>query len=155
MRQEFPHIRPFAEENDIYWWNTGLDALKVNRLAQAERIFKKLEAEKKAKEAKEGKKDDKAEKKDDKGDKKDDKGDKKDAKDAKDRKEPPAGEKAIDDMTDAELAKAIDDLSTELVTLKAANAPKEQQDKVMARLRQLIVGQNVREAKKAAGKKTD
>ena len=42
MRQEFPHIRPFEEENDIYWWNTGWDALKVNQLAQAERIFKKL-----------------------------------------------------------------------------------------------------------------
>ena len=42
MRQEFPQIRPFEEENDIYWWNTGWDALKVNQLAQAERIFKKL-----------------------------------------------------------------------------------------------------------------
>jgi tetratricopeptide (TPR) repeat protein len=42
MRQEFPHIRPFEEENDIHWWNTGWDALKVNQLAQAERIFKKL-----------------------------------------------------------------------------------------------------------------
>lgn len=122
-----------------------LHPLALRGKTDEDRIFKKLEAEKKAKEAKEGKKDDKADKKNDKADKKD----------AKDRKEPPAGEKAIDDMSDAELAKAIDDLSTELVMLKAGNAPKEQQDKVMARLRQLIVGQNVREMKKAAGKKTD
>jgi len=42
MRQEFPHIRPFEEEDDLDWWNEGLDALEAHRLPQAERIFKKL-----------------------------------------------------------------------------------------------------------------
>jgi tetratricopeptide (TPR) repeat protein len=42
MRKELPHIRPFEEEDDIYWWNNGLDALEANQLSQADRIFKKL-----------------------------------------------------------------------------------------------------------------
>jgi hypothetical protein len=42
MRQQFPAIRPFEEEDDIEWWNDGLDALDANRLDLAERIFKKL-----------------------------------------------------------------------------------------------------------------
>lgn len=42
MRKEFPHIRPFAEEDDLHWWNDGLDALNANRLPRAETIFKKL-----------------------------------------------------------------------------------------------------------------
>jgi tetratricopeptide (TPR) repeat protein len=42
MRSEFPHIRPFEEEDDIHWWNDGLDALQANQLQQAENIFKKL-----------------------------------------------------------------------------------------------------------------
>jgi tetratricopeptide (TPR) repeat protein len=42
MRKEFPHIRPFEEEDDLNWWNNGLDALEANQLSQAERIFKKL-----------------------------------------------------------------------------------------------------------------
>lgn len=42
MRQQFPAIRPFEEEDDVEWWNDGLDALNANRLDLAERTFKKL-----------------------------------------------------------------------------------------------------------------
>jgi len=42
FRQELPNIRPFAEEDDLNWWNDGLDALQVNQLQRAEKIFKKL-----------------------------------------------------------------------------------------------------------------
>jgi hypothetical protein len=42
LRQEFPNIRPFEEEDDINWWNDGLAALNANRLLLAERFFKKL-----------------------------------------------------------------------------------------------------------------
>jgi len=42
LRQQFPAIRPFEEEDDVEWWNDGLDALDANRLDLAERIFKKL-----------------------------------------------------------------------------------------------------------------
>ncbi len=42
LRSEFPHIRPFAEEDDVNWWNDGLDALQANQLQRAEKIFKKL-----------------------------------------------------------------------------------------------------------------
>jgi len=42
MRKEFPNIRPFAEEEDINWWNDGLDALEAKDLKRAEAIFKKL-----------------------------------------------------------------------------------------------------------------
>lgn len=42
MRREFPHIRPFEEEDDDHWWNDGLDALQANQLQRAELIFKKL-----------------------------------------------------------------------------------------------------------------
>lgn len=42
MRREFPFIRPFEEEDDLNWWNDGLDALNTRDLAAAEQIFKKL-----------------------------------------------------------------------------------------------------------------
>jgi tetratricopeptide (TPR) repeat protein len=42
MRREFPNIRPFEEEDDLNWWNDGLDALEANQLQRAEKIFKKL-----------------------------------------------------------------------------------------------------------------
>ncbi|MCC6191288.1 MAG: hypothetical protein IT318_19880 [Anaerolineales bacterium] len=42
MRSEFPNIRPFAEEDDVNWWNDSLDALQANQLQRAEKIFKKL-----------------------------------------------------------------------------------------------------------------
>ena len=42
MRKEFPTIRPFKEEDDLDWWNDGLDALQANQLQRAEKIFKKL-----------------------------------------------------------------------------------------------------------------
>jgi tetratricopeptide (TPR) repeat protein len=42
MRKEFPNIRPFAEEEDLNWWNDGLDALQAKDLKRAEAIFKKL-----------------------------------------------------------------------------------------------------------------
>ena len=42
MRKELPNIRPFAEEDDINWWNDGLDAMRANQLQRAEKIFKKL-----------------------------------------------------------------------------------------------------------------
>jgi tetratricopeptide (TPR) repeat protein len=42
MRRELPYIRPFQEEDDLNWWNDGLDALQANQLQRAEKIFKKL-----------------------------------------------------------------------------------------------------------------
>ncbi len=42
MRSEFPDIRPFEEEDDVHWWNDGLNALEANQLPRAEKIFKKL-----------------------------------------------------------------------------------------------------------------
>ena len=42
MRKELPNIRPFAEEDDLNWWNDGLDAMRANQFQQAEKIFKKL-----------------------------------------------------------------------------------------------------------------
>ena len=42
MRKEFPTIRPYEEEDDLNWWNDGLDALQANQLQRAEKIFKKL-----------------------------------------------------------------------------------------------------------------
>lgn len=42
MRRDFPDIRPFEEEDDVNWWNDGLDALQANQLQRAEKIFKKL-----------------------------------------------------------------------------------------------------------------
>ena len=42
MRKEFPTIRPFEEEDDLNWWNDGLDAFQANQLQRAEKIFKKL-----------------------------------------------------------------------------------------------------------------
>ena len=42
MRKELPNIRPFAEEDDLNWWNDGLDAMRANQLQRAEKIFKKL-----------------------------------------------------------------------------------------------------------------
>ena len=37
-----PIIRPFEEEDDLNWWNDGLDALEANQLQRAEKIFMKL-----------------------------------------------------------------------------------------------------------------
>lgn len=42
FRSEFPKIRPYAEEDDVNWWNEGLDALEANKLNRAEHTFKKL-----------------------------------------------------------------------------------------------------------------
>ena len=41
IKKEFPHIRPF-EEDDLEWWNEGLDRINAGDLDQAEEIFKKL-----------------------------------------------------------------------------------------------------------------
>ena len=42
MRQEFTDIRPFAEEDDLFWWEEGKAALEADQLERAEKIFKKL-----------------------------------------------------------------------------------------------------------------
>ena len=42
IRTEFPDIRQHREEDDILWFNEGLDALDAGRLNLAERTFKKL-----------------------------------------------------------------------------------------------------------------
>lgn len=42
FRKQYPHIRPFEEEEDTEWWNEGLDLMKTGKLDQAEDIFKKL-----------------------------------------------------------------------------------------------------------------
>ena len=42
IRKEYPQIRPFEEEDDIEWWNEGLDLIKAGKLDEAEATFKKL-----------------------------------------------------------------------------------------------------------------
>lgn len=42
IRKEYPQIRPFEEEEDIEWWNEGLDLIKAGKLDEAEATFKKL-----------------------------------------------------------------------------------------------------------------
>lgn len=42
IRDQFPNIRPFREQNDLYWRDEGMDALKSGHLSNAEQIFKKL-----------------------------------------------------------------------------------------------------------------
>lgn len=42
IRKEYPQIRPFEEEDDIEWWNEGLDLIKAAKLDEAEETFKKL-----------------------------------------------------------------------------------------------------------------
>jgi hypothetical protein len=32
IRSEFPDIRPFEEDDDVNWWNDGLNALETNQL---------------------------------------------------------------------------------------------------------------------------
>ena len=41
-RKDYPHIRPHEEEDDIEWWNQGLDLIATGSLDEAEEIFKKL-----------------------------------------------------------------------------------------------------------------
>ncbi len=41
-RKEYPHIRPLEEEDDIEWWNKGLDLIEADDLNAAEATFKKL-----------------------------------------------------------------------------------------------------------------
>ena len=40
--KDYPHIRPLEEEDDIEWWNQGLDLIEAGKLDEAEEIFKKL-----------------------------------------------------------------------------------------------------------------
>lgn len=42
IRQEWPHIKPFEEEDNLYWWDEGMEALQANELPLAEAIFEKL-----------------------------------------------------------------------------------------------------------------
>jgi len=42
IKQQYPDIRPYEEEDDLEWWNQGLDMIKAGRLDEAEEIFKKL-----------------------------------------------------------------------------------------------------------------
>ena len=42
IRNEYPQIRPFEEEDDIHWWNEGLDLIRADKLDEAEAVFKKL-----------------------------------------------------------------------------------------------------------------
>ena len=41
-RKDYPDIRPLEEEDDIEWWNQGLDLIDTGNLDAAEEIFKKL-----------------------------------------------------------------------------------------------------------------
>lgn len=41
-RKQYPDIKPFEEEDDIEWWNQGLDLIDAGKLNDAEEIFKKL-----------------------------------------------------------------------------------------------------------------
>jgi tetratricopeptide (TPR) repeat protein len=40
--KQYPQIRPFEEEDDVEWWNEGLDLLNAGKLDAAEETFKKL-----------------------------------------------------------------------------------------------------------------
>lgn len=42
IKQQYPHIRPYQEEDDLEWWNQGLDLIKAGSFDEAEEIFKKL-----------------------------------------------------------------------------------------------------------------
>jgi len=42
IRQQYPDIRPLEEEDDVEWWNQGLDLIKAGDLDAAEEVFKKL-----------------------------------------------------------------------------------------------------------------
>ncbi len=42
INRQYPNIRPYEEEDDIEWWNQGLDMIQAGRLDAAEEIFKKL-----------------------------------------------------------------------------------------------------------------
>jgi len=41
IQKEFSHIRPY-EEDDLEWWNEGLDLIDQGKLAEAEMKFKML-----------------------------------------------------------------------------------------------------------------
>ena len=41
-RRQYPDIRPLEEEDDIEWWNQGLDLIEAGDLDAAEETFKKL-----------------------------------------------------------------------------------------------------------------
>jgi tetratricopeptide (TPR) repeat protein len=42
FRQQYPDIRPFEEEDDIHWWNQGLELIDAGDLDAAEETFQKL-----------------------------------------------------------------------------------------------------------------
>ena len=42
FRQQYPHIRPYEEEDDIHWWNQGLEFIDAGDLDAAAETFKKL-----------------------------------------------------------------------------------------------------------------
>ena len=42
IRKQYPQIRPLEEEDDIEWWNQGLDLIDAGKLNDAEEIFNKL-----------------------------------------------------------------------------------------------------------------
>jgi len=39
FRKQYPDIKPFEEEDDIEWWNQGLDLIDEGKLNDAEEIF--------------------------------------------------------------------------------------------------------------------
>jgi predicted Zn-dependent protease len=41
IQKEFSHIKPY-EEDDLEWWNDGLDLIDQGKLAEAEKKFKML-----------------------------------------------------------------------------------------------------------------
>ena len=42
FRLQYPQIRPFEEEDDVEWWNQGLDQIAAGKFDQAEETFKRL-----------------------------------------------------------------------------------------------------------------
>lgn len=42
FKKDYPDIRPFEEEEDIEWWNQGLELIEAGDLDAAEQTFKKL-----------------------------------------------------------------------------------------------------------------
>jgi tetratricopeptide (TPR) repeat protein len=41
IKKEFAHIKPY-DEDDLDWWNEGLDFIEQDKLDEAEKIFKML-----------------------------------------------------------------------------------------------------------------
>ena len=42
FRLQYPQIRPFEEDDDVEWWNQGIDQIDAGQFDRAEETFTKL-----------------------------------------------------------------------------------------------------------------